>query len=222
MLLKKKSKKRSRRAKLQPSLRFNPYAWAKLLYLRDRGDTEIGGFGLSAVDDPLLIVDVLTMTQRCSVVTVAFDDSAVADLFDDLVDRGLQPDQFSRIWLHTHPGSSPLPSSTDEATFRRVFGKQDWSVMAIVAANDATYARLSFGVGPGGSFEIPMQVDYRHIFEGAAFDAWDDEYRRHVIVETLPTLKTGERWDDRYWEESQLLYQDWEDFYDGAEYAGSF
>src|ERR1043165_8792121 len=69
---------------LQPSLRFNPFAWAKLLYLRDRGDTEIGGFGLSAADDPLLVVDIVTVKQRCTPVTVAFDDSAVADLFDDL------------------------------------------------------------------------------------------------------------------------------------------
>jgi len=32
-----------------PTLRFSPYAWAKLLYLRDRGDSEVGGFGIQVV-----------------------------------------------------------------------------------------------------------------------------------------------------------------------------
>ena len=30
----------------EPVLRFTPYAWAKLLWLRDAGPTEIGGFGI--------------------------------------------------------------------------------------------------------------------------------------------------------------------------------
>lgn len=117
----------------RPSLRFSPFAWAKLLFLRDCGDTEIGGFGLSAPDDLLLVVDILPVKQRCTPVTVAFDDKAVADLFDDLVDQGIPPERFGRIWIHTHPGECPLPSITDEATFRRAFGGADWSVMAIVA-----------------------------------------------------------------------------------------
>ena len=29
-----------------PTLWFSPTAWAKLLYLRDLGDTEVGGFGI--------------------------------------------------------------------------------------------------------------------------------------------------------------------------------
>ena len=57
-------KKRAKRALRRPSLRFSPYAWGKLLYLRDRGETEIGGFGLSAADDPLLIHDILTVKQQ--------------------------------------------------------------------------------------------------------------------------------------------------------------
>ena len=38
------------------SLRLSPTAWAKLLFLRDLGDTEVGGFGIAAADEqkPLL------------------------------------------------------------------------------------------------------------------------------------------------------------------------
>lgn len=190
-----------------PSLRFSPYAWAKLLYLRDRGDTEIGGFGLSDERDPLLVVDVLTVKQLCSAVTVAFDDVAVADLFDALVDRGLKPDRFARIWIHTHPGDCPLPSSVDEDTFARVFGRADWSVMAIVARNDASYARLAFHAGPGGALEIPVTVDYRAPFMGSDFALWEAEYLAHVIEESpwasnaidgLPGSTLVDDWDDDF------------------------
>src|SRR5215469_14058441 len=40
------------------SLRFSPTAWAKLLFLRDIGDSEVGGFGITAADDPLFIENV--------------------------------------------------------------------------------------------------------------------------------------------------------------------
>ena len=40
-----------------PTLRFSPTAWAKLLFLRDLGDTEVGGFGISAADDLLYVED---------------------------------------------------------------------------------------------------------------------------------------------------------------------
>src|SRR4051812_35743192 len=38
-------------------LRFSPTAWAKLLFLRDIGDTEVGGFGITPADDLLFVED---------------------------------------------------------------------------------------------------------------------------------------------------------------------
>ena len=215
--MKLRTTRRRRRRIARPSLRFSPTAWAKLLYLRDRGDTEIGGFGLSAPDDPLLVVDLLTVRQRCTPITVAFDDVAVADLFDELVDQGMHPERFGRVWVHTHPGDCPLPSCVDEATFQRVFGRTDWSVMAIVARNDAAYARLSFHIGPGGALEIPVRVDYGLPFDGTDRDAWEREYLEHVsaITTSMPTSGVGvpPTWCDataprEFWEQ--------EDFFDHA------
>ena len=149
-----------------PTLRFTPTAWAKLEFFCHRGDTEIGGFGVSPANDPLLIEDFITVHQRVSAVTVAFDDTAVADFYDQQVDLGRQPHQFSRIWCHTHPGDSPNPSSTDEDTFARVFGGCDWAVMFILAKGGKTYARLRFNVGPGGHLLIPVEVDFAAPFHG--------------------------------------------------------
>ncbi len=163
-----------------PVLRFTPYAWAKLLFLRDAGPTEVGGFGISAADDLLLIDDVRLIGQRTSVATVAFDDESVADFFDQQVDAGLLPQQFFRLWLHTHPGDSAAPSCVDEETFERVFGRCDWAVMAILASGGETYARLRFAAGPGGEIEIPVRVDYSANFACADHTAWEREYEQCV------------------------------------------
>ena len=74
----------------RPTLRFTPWAWAKLLFLRDLGETEVGGFGISSESDLLLIEDIQMVRQRCTSVTVQFDDAAVADFFDEMVDRRLE------------------------------------------------------------------------------------------------------------------------------------
>jgi len=71
---------------LEPVLRFSPSAWAKLLFFRDRGDCEIGGFGVCGGDDLLLVTDFVTVKQDVSAVSVAFDDESVADFFDSQID----------------------------------------------------------------------------------------------------------------------------------------
>ena len=161
-------------------LRFTPTAWAKLLYFRDCGGTEIGGFGISAADDLLLIEDFVTIKQDVSVASISFDDEAVANFFDTQVDIGRKPEQFARIWLHSHPGNSPQPSATDEETFSRVFGRCQWAVMFIVARGGQSYARLRFSVGPGGQVVIPVEVDYSQPFSQSNQEAWELEYKANI------------------------------------------
>lgn len=189
-----------------PLLRISPTAWAKLLYLRDRGQTEVGGFGIRGGDDLLYVEDVQLVEQVCTFAGVVFDDASVADFFDRQVDRGLRPAQFARIWVHTHPGDCPQPSGTDEETFARAFGKADWSVMFILAQGGQAYARLQLNVGPGASIEIPVEIDYSQPFSGSDPDAWEKEYLANVRIapddltfglETnQPGDLSGDRWLD--------------------------
>ena len=144
----------------QPCLTFAPLAWAKLQFFCHLGDTEIAGFGITAKNDLIYVEDFVTVRQHTSPMTVVMDDAAVADYSDRCVDAGLAPQRFLRIWCHTHPGSSPRPSGTDEDTFARVFGASDWAVMFILSRTAETYARLSFHSGPGASMEIPVRVDW--------------------------------------------------------------
>ncbi|MCI0361662.1 MAG: hypothetical protein L0211_24525 [Planctomycetaceae bacterium] len=174
-------------------LRLTPYAWAKLQRLRDLGDTEVGGFGISAAEDLLLVEDICLIRQQCSSITVKFDDEAVADYFDRQVDQGLAPERFARIWIHTHPGSSPHPSSTDEETFARCFGSADWAVMFILACGGQTYARLRFKAGPSGSLVLPVEVDFSQPFPSSEWGAWDAEYAESVLLEPVFCQPGNER-----------------------------
>lgn len=197
-------------------LRFSPTAWAKLLFLRDYGDTEVGGFGIAPSDDLLLVEDIQLVKQTCSWAHVAFDDESVADYFDAQVDAGRQPQQFARIWLHTHPGDCPRPSPTDEETFTRVFGRAEWAIMFILAQEGQSYARLRFNVGPGASTEIPVDVDYRRPFAGGDFDAWQQEYLSHIQPQRVmpsvsgnsPNLVESPLFDDR----AADWYDDWPEY----------
>jgi hypothetical protein len=175
-------------------------AWLKWQFLCHVGPTEVACFGLSSsTRDLLYLDDVLIVRQRATAGTVAFDDHAVADLFDAMADRGVPPSRFARVWLHTHPGSSVVPSGTDEVTFARSFGGCDWAVMAILGRTGRTSARLRFSTGPGSSVQIPTAVDWAG-WPAAAVDVslpfavedWRREYEtlvepvgRHLPVSCL-------------------------------------
>jgi proteasome lid subunit RPN8/RPN11 len=209
---------------------FSPLAWLKLQFFLHAGDTEIGGFGISKEEDLLYVEDFVTVRQTVSSVSVEFADSAVADYFDQCVDKGLAPARFARIWCHTHPGISPNPSSVDEHTFQRVFGTCDWSVMFIIARGGSTYARLAFNAGPTGALLLPVEVDweawpqvvsdqYQELAELA--EAWMDEYGQNIFPEPLiaPVRRESDRpvLADRHLLSDQQLLTDRfgeEDFYD--------
>jgi hypothetical protein len=129
----------------------------------------------------LFVKDIRLVRQVCTEMTVEFDDVAVADFFDEQVDQGCRPEEFSRIWIHTHPCDSAQPSLTDEETFARCFGRTDWAVMFILARKGETYARLRFNVGPGGALVVQSQVEFNSPFAGSTQETWDQEYRANVL-----------------------------------------
>lgn len=210
----------------ETKLRFSPTAWAKLLFLRDYGDAEVGAFAVAASDDLLLIEDVQLVKQVCSWAHVAFDDESVADFYDQQVDEGRRPEQFARIWVHTHPGDCPRPSMTDEKTFDRVFGRSDWAVMFILAQEGQSYARLRFNVGPGGNSDIPVSVDYERAFPGCDVEAWEQEYLanvqpqeciRNMLQQPRPLL--GSPFDEG---PADDWYESWADYTEEDDNVGGF
>ncbi len=199
--------RRPRRKRCQlskrPTLRFSPYAWAKLLFLRDAGPTEVGGFGITEQDDLLCVNDIVIVEQHCTEMTVEFSDTAVADFFEDQVELGRRPEQFARIWIHTHPGDSPLPSPVDVRTFERVFGNCDWAVMFIIAQGGRTYADLYWRHGGPAQLRMQIEVDYKSPFPAADHQTWSEEYDscvRELSSQSLLSKREGQDWfcDNRH------------------------
>jgi len=194
-------------------LRFSPTAWAKLLYLRDIGDTEVGGFALTQEDDLLYVSDFLMPKQECGSVSVEFDDESIADMTDDLIDLGYHPKQFMRIWIHTHPNISASPSKTDEDTFDEVFSGCDWAVMFILSKSDDISCRLRVNSGPfPGDFEIPTEVDYSsYEFPSSNYKAWAEEYEEKVTMVTYSYANyRGGHMNNRNY---GFSYDDWAEYY---------
>ena len=184
-------------------LRFSASAWAKLCYMRDKGNTEISGFGISHPDDPMLVEKFVLVKQKCSSVTTEFEDKDVADFTDDMVDEGYNPNQFMRIWIHTHPGNSASPSGTDEKTFDRVFGHCNWSVMAILACGGDTYCRIRFTEPVKAEFETGMSVDWDYEFDAVKHEEWDKEYKDKVSKETFSQYQwTTNNLGSKVWQQS--------------------
>ena len=204
------------------ALRFSPTAWAKLLFLRDAGDTEIGGFGITSRNDLLFVKDVQLVQQICTWVNVKFEDEAVANFFDDQVDAGRRPEEFGRVWVHTHPGNSPQPSGMDESTFTRVFGRSDWAVMFILARGGQTFARLRYNSGPGVDVQIPVEVDYCQPFAASEQGRWGEEYAASVRMPlTDPPEHDVAVPNNRLAEQDQYLEDWWRDWSEYADFNGS-
>ena len=203
----------------KPVLRFSPTAWAKLLFMRDITDNEVGGFGITLTDELLFVTDFALVKQKVTGVSVSFDDESVADLFEDQVEAGRKPEQFGRIWLHTHPGNSPEPSMTDENTFARVFGNCDWAIMFIVAQDGSTFARLRFNTGPGGEVKIPVCVDYSYEIDAADFELWTQQYKANVTEDTVFSF-TGKETKDKAMQENEVDIFGGTDAFQAAAFSG--
>jgi len=126
------------------------------------------------------VEDICLVKQSCHYTSVVFEDESVANFFDEQVDGGLQPDQFARVWIHTHPGDCPQPSLTDEDTFERVFGKSDWAVMFILACGGECYTRLRFNSGPTAELLLETEIEYEIDFAATDPVTWELEYRTNV------------------------------------------
>lgn len=181
-------------SKLLNALRFTLYSWRKLCYIRDLGDTEVSFFAVSRRDDPGLVIDVRMPYQTGSMAYTEFDEERLANFFEDMVDAGLHPEEFGRIWCHTHPGQSASPSGKDEDTFKEEFGATNWAIMFILGkgSNAQTTCRIKYRnhpelehvLGTHVSKELDVEVDLEADCPAINQDArelWKQEYEeRHT------------------------------------------
>jgi hypothetical protein len=167
-------------------LRWSPYAWAKLKWFCARGDTEVGGFGVTAVDDMLYVEDFCVIKQIASAAKFDFDDEALNDYLTSMAEKGIPPNRCMRVWVHTHPGGLDRPSSTDEEVFERV-GTGMHNIMFILTEDGKTYAELRLRINNmDASRKLSVAVEFRGTFNGvtpAQMEQWEQEYCSAIITE---------------------------------------
>lgn len=188
-------------------LRFSPYAYAKLLWMRDRGDTEVAGYGITGTEDPLLVTNFRLVKQKCTSVTFDMDPNDGAEFMDEMMDDGLMPWQFSNILCHSHPGNSPDPSDIDEKNFAKAFSHPDWAIMLIIAKDDSMYCRLKLNVGPGAEKLLKVEIDFNQNFPASNHSEWKAEYESKVTSEKLITMPTNYCLDDALWQDTKEMVE---------------
>ena len=193
---------------------FSPKAWVKILYMRDRGKTEVSGFGISSEDDPLHIIDFKLLPQLNWPTFTEFDDKASPAYLEDMYHAGFQPNRCFRVWIHTHPGMTASPSGHDHDTFERTTEMASWGVMCIVA--DRAYAKLIVNAdGLSGTRELTVTPSMTGVFEGVTeedYVAWEAEYCECVnICETTASSCMGPIGDYDHLFENPGAEDDYED-----------
>ncbi len=173
------------------TLRFTAYAYGKLIYMRDKGPTEIAGYCVTGTDDPLLVTDFVLIKQECTSVSFDLDPDDLARYQESVIDTKQEIWKSLRILCHTHPpGCSPHPSKEDEDNFKLAFSNPSWAIMLIVAENGTTYCRLKINVGPGVEKLLKVEIDFSHPFGSSDEESWDEEYKEKVSEKTFRMIGT--------------------------------
>lgn len=149
---------------------FTPYVWAWIQFLKRECKTEAFAFGIARKEEPNLIVDLYIPKQVAGVAFVDIEEEDTLKMVEELVDLGYETGEFMRYFIHTHPGQSPQPSSTDERTYKDIFGKMDWSSMIIFAKDGPTFCRTQFQAGPGATIDGDLRVYFSGLFPGVDQD----------------------------------------------------
>lgn len=171
-------------------LRFTPHAWAHYVTIRDAADTEVGAYGVTDEDDPLLVTALLIPKQTVTVASVEVDGDALLDMAEAMDKQGYPPHRWSRVWCHTHPGDSAEPSGVDEVYFESL--DQEWSAMVILADGGESYCRFSWNPkhGAAGEAESYLEVDYTQPFAKSRHEKWLENYKAQVTKRVFTPIST--------------------------------
>lgn len=188
-------------------------AWSKLVAMCHAGETEVAGFGISWGVDPLYIDEFRLVKHEADSAWFEFDDDALANFQAEMFADDIYPDQCRRVYMHTHPGDSAIPSGMDWTNFDEHFANMDWAIMLILARGGETKAILRIRTVPSaheGSSQLPMyvdkelsvvvdgQVDLGKLSFAAAdfpYEEWEQEYQTCCVkkkwVHKAPSFNGG-------------------------------
>lgn len=178
-----------------PKLVMTGFAFQKLRFYQSlAGSDEFSCFGVALDKNmPLRITELYLPPQIVHPAQTDMKDEGVAEMFNVLKDSDLQPYQFARIWIHTHPMSvtSPTPSHLDYQTCKGVFGNCDWFVMLIRGKTDWSCYLYVMGMIPV-RIELKVEIDYAEPgLPKTIVKKWTDAFKANVEKEVKKRSITG-------------------------------
>ncbi len=113
-------------------------AWNKMSYwaaLGGKEHREFTCFGQAHHDDgDLYVTDCFLVKQEGTSAGVDGDDADINRLMMELYEKGIEPDEAFRCWIHSHPGTGPTAtylSGTDDANIERYLTGQ-WLISIVL------------------------------------------------------------------------------------------
>lgn len=160
-----KNKPPSPPARVNPrELVFTPAVYARLRHFANATENEVAAWGICEdPDNPLLVTDLHLPLQTNNPCYVEMDDDAINRYLVDQTILGRSPEQFMRVWIHTHPGASPTPSSHDRDTFERLTKELPWLVMFIMSEAASMTATYRGPLTSQPNLRLTPTVDYHGI-----------------------------------------------------------
>lgn len=153
---------------MSTKLTFHPAAWFLYQFLCHRATTEVGGYGVTRdLEKPLYVHDLVIPQQECSVSKTDLNIDHLSELYEELLDEGLEPWQYSSVWFHTHPEMSANPSFIDEKTFEDIITKckSPWLVMVILSKTEDFSAAIQINHPAKSRFNLGLSVDWDRLDE---------------------------------------------------------
>lgn len=161
------------------SIRISPHAYQKVAFFT-RKDVEVGGFAITSPEDPSLILDFVVLPQTSSSCEFDFSPDGMQNYLNEMVDAGISPNNCFRMYIHTHPGNSPQPSSVDNEQFDKLMQDYPWFGMIIFAKDLSTYARVKMTQGCGLEAELDLEIDWDVPCEPVDFNELDKIFDEKV------------------------------------------
>ena len=165
-----------------PRLTLTAFAYQKLCYWEAMSrKEEVSCFGISTrKEEPLRVSELFMPAQEVTANSTDPTEEGLADMFDILLGAGLEPNQFARIWIHTHPFKSE-PSTKDFATCREVFGECDWFIM-LIKGNDGFTCYMYSMTGVPVRNKLAVGIDYCNPgLPTKIVQGWTDTFQNNVV-----------------------------------------
>jgi proteasome lid subunit RPN8/RPN11 len=137
---------------------------------------EVSLYGITE-SNSLVIKDFWIPYQFGTAVTTEFDEEKKVEEVDKLIQKGLDPNNFLKIWVHTHPKMSPNPSGTDIQTFKTKFNNLNWSIRLILGQNKQMTVKYQ------QNSPIPLELDLKTEIDFSNFKGFGIEEQTALLLE---------------------------------------